>query len=280
MTIRATFLAGGLATVLAGGAAHAAGQPSLQTILLASTTSVDNSGLLRHILPIFAKETGIEVKVLAQGTGQALATAAHGDADLVLVHDPEAEAKFIAAGDGVNRRQIAWNDFVIVGPRADPAHIAGSHDAVAALAAIAAQKAAFVSRGDKSGTDALEHRLWRVAKIDPAKTGGGTWYRDIGGGMGAALNTAAAMGAYTLSDRGTWLSFANKRDLVVLVAGDPRLLNRYDVILLDPKKHPQVKQQPARRFADWLVSPEGQAAIGAYEIKGEQLFHPSAAAPK
>jgi tungstate transport system substrate-binding protein len=280
MTIRATFLASGLATVLAGGATYAAGQPSLQTILLASTTSVDNSGLLRHILPIFAKETGIEVKVLAQGTGQALATAAHGDADLVLVHDPEAEAKFIAAGDGVNRRQIAWNDFVIVGPRADPAHIAGGHDAVAALETIAAKKAAFVSRGDKSGTDALEHRLWRVAKIDPKQAGGGTWYRDIGGGMGAALNTAAAMGAYTLSDRGTWLSFANKRDLVVLVAGDPRLLNRYDVILLDPKKHPQAKQLPARRFADWLASPEGQAAIGAYEIKGQQLFHPSAAAPK
>jgi tungstate transport system substrate-binding protein len=280
MIRKGTFLAGGLATMLAGGAGYAAGQPTLQSILLASTTSVDNSGLLRHIIPIFTKETGIAVRVLAQGTGQALATAAHGDADLVLVHDPEAEQKFIAAGDGVDRRQIAWNDFIIVGPRADPAHVAGAHDAVAALKAIAAAKAPFVSRGDKSGTDALEHRLWRVAEIDPAKQGAGAWYRDIGGGMGAALNAAAAMDAYTISDRGTWLSFGNKRDLVVLVEGDPRLLNRYDVILLDPKKHPQAKQQPARRFAEWLISPEGQAAIGAYQVHGEQLFHPSANAPK
>jgi tungstate transport system substrate-binding protein len=276
---KATFLAGGLA-VLAGGASYAADKPTLQSILLASTTSVDNSGLLARIIPIFTKESGIEVRVLAQGTGQALATAAHGDADLVLVHDPEAEQKFIAAGDGVDRRQIAWNDFIVVGPRSDPAHIAGDHDAVAALQAIAAAGAPFVSRGDKSGTDALEHRLWRVAEIDPAKASGGGWYRDIGGGMGAALNAAQAMGAYTISDRGTWLSFGNKGDLAVLVEGDPRLLNRYDVILLDPKRHPEAKQQPARRLALWLVSPEGQAAIGDYKVKGEQLFHPSADAPK
>ncbi len=279
MRTKATFLAGGLA-VLAGGASYAADKPTLQSILLASTTSVDNSGLLARIIPIFTKESGIEVRVLAQGTGQALATAAHGDADLVLVHDPEAEQKFIAAGDGVDRRQIAWNDFIIAGPRTDLAHIAGDHDAVAALKAIAAAGAPFVSRGDKSGTDALEHRLWRVAEIDPVKTGSGTWYRDIGGGMGAALNAAQAMGAYTISDRGTWLSFGNKGDLAVLVEGDSRLLNRYDVILLDPKRHPEAKQQPARRFALWLVSPEGQAAIGGYKVKGEQLFHPSADAPK
>ncbi len=279
MRIRATLLAGGLATIAAG-PGYAADQPSLQSILLASTTSVDNSGLLRRIIPVFTGETGIAVHVLAQGTGQALATAAHGDADLVLVHDPEAEQKFIAAGDGIDRRQIAWNDFIVIGPRSDPAHIAGDHDAVAALKAIAAAGAPFVSRGDKSGTDALEHRLWRVAAIDPAKTGGGAWYRDIGGGMGAALNAAQAMGAYTISDRGTWLSFGNKGDLAVLVEGDPRLLNRYDVILLDPKRHPEAKQQPARRFARWLVSPEGQAAIGGYKVKGEQLFHPSADAPK
>jgi len=280
MGMKATFLAGGLATILAGAAGNAADQPALRSILLASTTSVDNSGLLRHIIPVFTKETGIAVRVLAQGTGQALATAAHGDADLVLVHDPEAEQKFIAAGDGVERRQIAWNDFIVVGPRSDPAHITVGHDAVAALKAIAAARAPFVSRGDKSGTDALEHRLWRVAAIDPAKEGGGSWYRDIGGGMGAALNTAQAMGAYTISDRGTWLSFGNKDDLAVLVEGDPRLLNRYDVILLDPKRHPEAKQEPARRFARWLVSPEGQAAIGGYKVKGEQLFHPSADAPK
>ena len=212
--------------------------------------------------------------------GQALETAARDDADLVLVHDPEAEEKFIAAGDGIDRQQIAWNDFIVVGPRSDPAHIAGTHDAVAALTSIASAQAPFVSRGDKSGTDALEHRLWRVAEIDPAKAGGGSWYRDIGGGMGAALNSAQAMNAYTISDRGTWLSFGNKSDLTVLVEGDPRLLNRYDVILLNPAKHPVPKQALARRFAHWLVSPEGQAAIGAYEVHGEQLFHPSAATPR
>jgi tungstate transport system substrate-binding protein len=265
---------------LLGHGGIAAGQPAPQSIILASTTSVENSGLLAHILPGFTKETGITVYVLAQGTGQALQTAARDDADLLLVHDPEAEAKFIAAGDGIDRRQIAWNDFIVVGPRSDPAHIGGSRDAVAALREIAAAKAAFVSRGDQSGTDALEHRLWRVAGIDPAKAGGGSWYRDIGGGMGAALNTAQAMDAYTISDRGTWLSFGNKGDLAVLVEGDPRLLNRYDVILLNPAKHPVPKQALAQRFAQWLLSPEGQAAIGAYKRDGEQLFHPSAAAPK
>jgi tungstate transport system substrate-binding protein len=262
--------------------AHAgvAGEPVPQSIILASTTSVENSGLLAHILPAFTKETGITVHVLAQGTGQALATATRNDADLVLVHDRDAEAKFIAAGNGIDRRQIAWNDFILVGPRADPTHIGGGRDAIAALKAIAAAHAPFVSRGDKSGTDALEHRLWRVAAIDPAKAGGGSWYRDIRGGMGAALNAAQAMGAYTISDRGTWLSFGNKGDLAVLVEGDPRLLNRYDVILLNPAKHPVPKQALAKRFAEWLVSSEGQAAIGGYEVDGEQLFHPSAAAPK
>lgn len=260
--------------------AQTAAQSPAQSIVLASTTSVDNSGLLAHILPIFTRETGIEVRVLAQGTGQALATAAHGDADLVLVHDPDAERKFIAAGDGIDRRQIAWNDFIVVGPHSDPAHIAGGHDAVSALKKIADARAPFVSRGDKSGTDALEHRLWRIAEIDPAAVVGGSWYRDIGGGMGAALNTAQVMGAYTISDRGTWLSFGNKGDLAMLVEGDPRLLNRYDVMLLDPKRHPEAKQIPAGRLALWLVSPEGQAAIGGYRVEGEQLFHPSAAAPK
>ncbi len=245
-----------------------------QSIVLASTTSVDNSGLLAHILPQFTKETGISVRVLAQGTGQALATAAHGDADVVLVHDPEAEERFIAEGHGVDRRQIAWNDFIVVGPRSDPARTAGGRDTVAAFKEIASTGAPFVSRGDKSGTDALEKRLWRAAAIDPAKTGGGAWYRDIGGGMGAALNAAAAMSAYTVSDRGTWLSFGNRGDLTVLVEGDPQLVNRYDVILLNPVKHPQAKQGPARRFADWLISPEGQAAISSYYVNGEQLFHP------
>jgi tungstate transport system substrate-binding protein len=269
-----------LCFVLVGRATVAAGQPAPQSIILASTTSVENSGLLAHILPAFTKETGITVHVLAQGTGQALQTAARYDADLVLVHDPEAEEKFVAAGDGSDRRQIAWNDFIVVGPRSDPAHIAGTHNAVAALKAIANAQAPFVSRGDKSGTDALEHRLWRVAEIDPAKAGGGSWYRDIGGGMGAALNAAQAMNAYTISDRGTWLSFANKGDLTMLAEGDPRLINRYDVILLNPAKHPVPKQALARRFAQWLISPEGQTAIGAYKVDDEQLFHPSAAAPE
>jgi tungstate transport system substrate-binding protein len=277
MVRRGAALVGVLAIAFFGAVTHA---DDTRSIRLASTTSVENSGLLGQILPNFTKETGIEVHVLAQGTGQALATAARGDADLVLVHDPEAEEKFIAEGHGVDRRQIAWNDFIVVGPRSDPAHVGGGHDAVAAFSAIAEARAPFVSRGDKSGTDALEKRLWRAAETDPAKAGGGAWYRDIGGGMGAALNTASAMGAYTLSDRGTWLSFGNKGDLTVLVEGDPRLLNRYDVILLDPKKHPEAKHQPARRFADWLASPDGQAAIGAYKVKSEQLFHPSAAAPK
>ena len=249
------------------------------TILLATTTSLDNSGLLAALLPIFTRETGIEVHVVAQGTGQALDTARRGDADLVLVHDPDAEEQFIAERHGVNRRQIAWNDFVIVGPTADPAHIAGGHDAVAALSKIAEAKAAFVSRGDRSGTHALELRLWRMAGIDP-KNGAGTWYRDIGGGMGQALNAARAMPAYTLSDRGTWLSFKNRGPLAILIKGDPRLINRYDVIELNPDKHPGPRLAAAHRLAEWLASAAGQAAIGDYRIDGQQLFHPSAEAPR
>jgi tungstate transport system substrate-binding protein len=199
---------------------------------------------------------------------------------LVLVHDPEAEDAFMAEGHGSERRQIAWNDFIVVGPKADPAHVAGGHDAVAGLTNIAAARAPFVSRGDKSGTDALEKRLWRKAGIDPVAAGGGAWYRDIGGGMGAALNAASAMAAYTLSDRGTWLSFNNKHSLAVVIEGDPVLLNRYDVILLDPVKHPDAKRVAARQLSEWLISPEGQAAISAYTIAGEQLFHPSASLPK
>jgi len=246
-----------------------------QVIVLASTTSVENSGLLAHILPQFTSETGITVHVVAQGTGQALATAAHGDADLVLVHDPAAEAAFMAAGHGLTRTEIAWNDFIVVGPAADPAHVAGIHDVVSAWQIIAAAKAPFVSRGDNSGTDALEKRLWKMAGLDPA-TSDGAWYRDIGGGMGAALNAAAAMEAYTLSDRGTWLSFGHKEAMKIEVEGDTRLLNRYDVILLNPQTHPQAQQAPAHRFADWLASPEGQAAIAGYMIGGQRLFHPEA----
>lgn len=244
-----------------------------QTIVLASTTSVQDSGLLEHILPLFTKEAGIQVRVVAQGTGQALATAAHGDADLVLVHDPDAETAFMTAGHGLTRSEIAWNDFVLVGPNSDPAHIAGTGDVVAGLRAISTAKAPFVSRGDNSGTDALEKRLWKAAGLDPTSIGGG-WYRDIGGGMGAALNAAAAMDAYTLSDRGTWLSFGNKAGMRIELEGDRRLLNRYDVILLNPQRHPEAKHTPAHQLAAWLGSPAGQAAIGGYTIAGERLFHP------
>jgi tungstate transport system substrate-binding protein len=255
--------------LLSGMTASHADQPY---IVLASTTSVDNSGLLKHLLPIFTKESGIAVHVVALGTGQALDTARRGDADLVLVHDPDAEAKFIAEGHGVDRHEIAWNDFVIVGPKADPAKIKGTHDVVAGFRSIWNTGAPFVSRGDKSGTDALEKRLWKAADLDPKKAG--SWYKDIGGGMGADLNAAAALDAYTLTDRGTWLSFKNRRDLVILLEGDRRLLNRYDVIQLDRKLHPHAKLKLAKTFADWLASPEGQHAIGDYEMAGQKLFHP------
>lgn len=251
-----------------------------ESIVLASTTSLQDSGLFKQILPAFTAATGIDVRVLSQGSGQALATAARGDADLVLVHDPDAEDKFIAEGHGTDRRQIAWNDFVIVGPASDAARVGGGRDAQAALKAIAATRAPFVSRGDKSGTDALEKRLWRAAGLKPSAADGDAWYRDIGGGMGAALNAASGMNAYTLTDRGTWLNFANKADLKIMVEGDPGLLNRYDVILLDPVKHPGAKHDAARRLRDWLISPTGQSAIGAYTVRGEPLFNPSAAAPK
>jgi tungstate transport system substrate-binding protein len=263
-----------------GPLALAPAQAANVSIVLASTTSVEDSGLLEHILPQFTDKTGIAVRVVAQGTGQALDTARRGDADLVLVHDPDAEKKFIDDGNGLTPRQIAWNDFIIVGPAADPAHVRGGHDSIAALKAIDEAKAPFVSRGDSSGTNAMELRLWKAAAIAPDKDGAGSWYRDIGGGMGQALNTASAMQAYTLSDRGTWLSFANKASLVIEIEGDPRLINRYDVIELNPQKHAGAKLDPAKTLAEWLVSPDGQEAIGAYQVAGQRLFNPSAATPK
>jgi tungstate transport system substrate-binding protein len=256
--------------------ASSAAEPS---IVLASTTSVESSGLLANILPQFTAKTGIAVNVVAQGAGKALDTARRGDADLLLVHDPEAEQQFMDEGHGATRRQIAWNDFIIVGPSADPAHIRGGHDSVAALKAIASAQAPFVPRGDKSGTSAAELRLWKIAGQTPDALEE-KWYRDIGGGMGQALNAASAMDAYTLSDRGTWLSFNNKGSLVIAIEGDPRLVNRYDVIELDPQKHPGAKLGPAKVFADWLVSAEGQQAIGAYQMNGQKLFNPSADSPK
>jgi tungstate transport system substrate-binding protein len=250
-----------------------------QSIVLASTTSVEASGLLANILPQFTAKTGITVNVVAQGTGKALDTARRGDADLLLVHDPEAEQQFMDEGHAATRRQIAWNDFIIVGPSADPAHVKGGNDSVAALKAIASAQAPFVSRGDKSGTNAAELRLWKLAGQTPDALKE-KWYRDIGGGMGQALNAANAMDAYTLSDRGTWLSFKNKGSLVIAVEGDPRLINRYDVIELNPQKHGDTKIATARIFADWLVSSEGQQAIDAYQVNGLKLFNPSAASPR
>jgi len=251
-----------------------------QSIVLASTTSVEASGLLAAILPQFTAKTGITVNVVAQGTGKAIDTARRGDADLLLVHDPEAEQQFMNEGHGATRRQIAWNDFIVVGPAEDPARVRGGNDSVAALKAIASAQAAFVSRGDKSGTNAAELRLWKQAGQSPDALAKEKWYRDIGGGMGQALNAASAMSAYTLSDRGTWLSFNNKGPLVIAIEGDPRLLNRYDVIELDPQKHAGAKLAAAKTFADWLVSPDGQQAIGAFQVGGQKLFVPSAAAPK
>lgn len=251
-----------------------------QSIVLASTTSVEASGLLANILPQFTAKTGITVNVVAQGTGKALDTARRGDADVVLVHDPEAEREFVDEGYSSTLRQIAWNDFVIVGPSSDPAHILGGKDSVTALKAIASAGAPFVSRGDRSGTNAAELRLWRTAGRTSESLNPEKWYHDIGGGMGQALNVASAMNAYTLTDRATWLSFNNKGSLTIIVEGDPRLINRYDVIELNPRKHGAARLDAAKVFAEWLVSTEGQQAIGAYQVNGQQLFKPSAASPK
>jgi tungstate transport system substrate-binding protein len=272
----ARWLLAAVLTAAAGGNAIAAEK----SIVLASTTSVEASGLLAHILPQFTAKTGITVNVVAQGTGKAIDTARRGDADLLLVHDPEAEQHFMDEGQGAMRRQIAWNDFVIVGPSADPAHVRGGNNSVAALKAIATAQAPFVSRGDRSGTNAAELRLWKAGGFTADMLKGEKWYRDIGGGMGQALNAASATNAYTLSDRGTWLSFGNKAALVIAIEGDSRLINRYDVIELNAQKHAGAKLEDAKVFADWLVSPEGQQAIGAYQMNGEKLFNPSAASPK
>jgi tungstate transport system substrate-binding protein len=248
-------------------------------ITVASTTSTEQSGLFGYLLPVFEKETGIKVRVVALGTGQALDLARRGDADVVFVHAKTAEEKFLAEGEGVKRLPVMYNDFVLIGPKSDPARIAGGKDIVDALKKIQTTQAPFVSRGDKSGTNAAELRLWKMAGQTPDALGD-KWYRDIGGGMGQALNAASAIDAYTLSDRGTWLSFKNRGSLIVAIEGDPRLLNRYDVIELDPQKHAGAKLAAAKVFADWLVSSEGQQAIGAFEVNGQKLFNPSAGSPK
>lgn len=246
-------------------------------ILVQSTTSTENSGLFGHILPMFTAETGIEVRVVAVGTGQAIKNAERGDGDVLLVHARAAEDRFVAEGFGVERHDVMYNDFVIVGPKADPAGIAGLADPVAAFQKIAAAGAPFVSRGDDSGTHKAELALWRETGVDVAAASG-SWYREAGTGMGPTLNIAAGMDAYALTDRATWAAFGNKKNLVIEVEGDERLLNPYGVILVNPEKHPNVKAEFAQRFIDWLIGPKGQAAIASFRVDGEQLFFPSAAA--
>ena len=242
-------------------------------ITLASTTSTANSGLFDHILPLFTESSGIAVRVVAVGTGAALKLGERGDVDVVLVHARAAEERFVAAGFGVDRRDVMYNDFIIVGPASDPAAIAGMTDAPEALRRIAESHAPFVSRGDGSGTHKAELRLWDAVGGAPQS---GDWYREAGAGMGATLNTARAMDAYSLADRGTWLSFANRGGLVALVEGDPRLFNPYGVILVNPARHPHVKAADGGAFIDWLTGPEGQAAIGAFTLGGQRLFTPNA----
>jgi tungstate transport system substrate-binding protein len=244
-------------------------------IILQSTTSTQNSGLLDAILPQFAKSTGIEVRVVAVGTGQAIKNARNGDGDVLLVHSRAAEEAFIAEGWGVERRDVMFNDFVIAGPRSDPAAIDGMSDVTAALAKIAAARAMFISRGDDSGTHKKERSLWAEAGIDIAAQSG-AWYRETGSGMGASLNMAAASDGYLLADRATWLAFKNRANLKILVEGDKRLFNPYGIILVNPARHAHVKAEPGQAFIDWLTGPEGQTAIGAFKIDGRQLFFPGA----
>jgi tungstate transport system substrate-binding protein len=248
-----------------------------QTIVVASTTSTQDSGLFGYLLPIVKRKTGVEVRVLAQGTGQALDTARRGDADVVFVHAKSAEEKFLAEGFGVKRYPVMYNDFVVVGPKDDPARIKGK-DVLTALQTIKTKAAPFVSRGDRSGTHIAELTLWKEAGIDIAHDRG-PWYKEIGQGMGAALNMASASNAYVLSDRGTWLAFQNRGDLAILVEGDKRLFNQYGVMLVNPAKHPTVKKEAGQHFIDWLISPVGQNAIAGYRINGQQLFYPNANDP-
>lgn len=267
--LRRSFIVGlALAASLPAGAQQ-------RSIVVSSTTSTEQSGLFAHLLPRFTAKTGIAVRVVAVGTGQALDIGRRGDSDVVFVHDRPAEDKFMADGNGVKRFDVMYNDFVVVGPKSDPARVAGEKDVVEVFRKIGAAKPPFVSRGDKSGTHAAELRYWQEAGVD-AGAARGEWYKDIGQGMGPALNTAAALNAYTLADRGTWLSFKNRGDLAILVEGDKRLFNQYGVMLVNPVKHPHVKAADGQAFVDWLVSREGQNAIAEYKVGGEQLFFANA----
>ena len=272
---RRTFLKFALAAVSMVGLSPTVPLADDNFIIVQSTTSTQNSGLFEHLLPLFTKKTGIEVRVVAVGTGQALKNAKNGDGDVVLVHSQPDEEKFVADGWGVKRYPVMYNDFIVVGPKADPAEIAGLKQAPEALKKIAEAKALFASRADNSGTHKAELKLWEEAGVDP-RASSGSWYLETGSGMGATLNTAVGKQAYALTDRGTWLAFANKDDFKVLVEGDDKLFNQYGVILVNPTKHPNVKAKEGQAFIDWLVSPEGQAAIASYTIDGQQLFFPNA----
>lgn len=248
---------------------------SKRSLILQSTTSTANSGLYNHLLPVFEDETGIKVHVVAVGTGQAIRNARNGDGDVLLVHSKEAEEKFVADGFGLKRFDVMYNDFVIVGPPADPAKIAGLGNAKDALGRIASARALFASRGDNSGTHKKELQLWATANLDPSKDSG-TWYRETGSGMGATLNVGVGIGAYVLTDRATWLSFGNKRDFKTHVQGDEVLFNQYGIVLINPAKHPHVKASAGQRFINWILSPKGQGAIAGYKLRGKQLFFPNA----
>src|SRR6476660_3956758 len=268
------FLSFATALCVGAAAAYAPATAEDRSITVASTTSTQDSGLFGYLLPIFKARTGIEVRVIAQGTGQALDTARRGDADVVFVHAKSQEEKFLAEGFGVKRFDVMYNDFVLIGPKDDPAGVKGK-DIETALKSIQAKAAPFVSRGDRSGTHAAELALWKQAGID-ITAGKGPWYREIGQGMGAALNAASGMNGYVLSDRGSWISFKNRGDLQIVVEGDKRLFNQYGVMLVNPEKYPSVKKELGQAFVDWLISPEGQAAIAGYKIDGQQLFFPDA----
>ena len=265
-----------LAGLLFGTLGGAGADPPYITV--ASTTSTEQSGLFGYLLPIYERQTGVQVRVVAVGTGQALDIARRGDADVVFVHARAAEEAFLAEGQGVKRYPVMYNDFVLIGRKSDPARVAGGKDIVLALKKIEAFRVPFVSRGDRSGTHMAELALWQAAGIDIAKARG-PWYRDTGQGMGPALNTAASLGAYILADRGTWLAFQNRADLTILVEGDKRLFNQYGVMLVNPAKHPNVKKELGQQFIDWIISPAGQKAIADYKINGEQLFYPDATDP-
>jgi len=272
VTTRRTFLAAVLLWTAIG--VHA----DERYITVASTTSTEQSGLFGYLLPIYERQTGVQVRVVAVGTGQALDIARRGDADVVFVHARAAEEAFLAEGEGVKRYPVMYNDFVLIGPKSDPAKVGGGKDIVVALQKIESSRAPFVSRGDRSGTHMAELALWQAAGIDIGKAKG-PWYRDTGQGMGPALNTAASMDAYILADRGTWLAFKNRGDLTILVEGDKRLFNQYGVMLVNPEKHPSVKKVLGQQFVDWVISPAGQKAIAGFKINGEQLFYPNATDP-